>query len=175
MNAGRLATGGATMFFRQWGGPMAATGLLAGLGFGFWMYVSDLNKRAEKAEAARDMYQGQLLTKTEQAATNAGKVAELTAILEGRQALSAVQLSAEEDRRKAAERRNNLTAGALDDLKKRIETFECGLGRDLSGSLLDNRASRETERRSREDAIADLRGRSVQDGPGPATTDGAGT
>jgi hypothetical protein len=167
--------GAAVAFFRQWGAPMLAGSLTLGLGLGFWAYVSAVTDRAERAEALLVQRDAQIVTLTQNEKDNAVEAMRLTTILSAKQELSSAQLAAEADRRKAAERRNAQNDGAYNDLKNRIENLQCGLGPDLSSSLLDNRAERDADRRSREKRIDELGRGSVPDEPGVNETDGVGT
>jgi hypothetical protein len=140
----------AISFFRNWGAPILAGLLAFGVGFGFWLYVGEINKARRDAEAKVITLETEVAGLNKTATDNAVEIAGLKLRLDAEQELSQLRLTTEQDRRTAAEARNSRFAGALDALRQDLDTRQCGIGSDLSVGLRDARDAREAERRSRE-------------------------
>ena len=137
-------------FLRKWGAYVLAGLLAIGFGWGFWLYIGEVNDDRREAEAKAAKLETENAGLKLAAAENATRIDRLTLRLDAEQQLAQTRLDSEQARRQAAEIRNGQFAGALDDLRIKLAPLACGIGADLSDSLRDARDAREAERRSRE-------------------------
>lgn len=144
-------------FFRQYGAPILALGLGA-------LYVWTLNVQNDRLREKITIAEGREATYILDAQRNAVLIGQLGERLLAEQDLAGVRIEAEQDRRTAAEGRNNRLTGAINGLRTELEGRECGVGPVLSDGLRINRQEREADRRSREAAIGSSTRASVSPG-----------
>lgn len=163
-----------TPFLRSWGAPMLAGGLAIGAGLGFWLWIDAVTDKNREQAAQIVALEGVIETKEKEGIEDATTIAVLTERLTNEQALAAVRLEMEQDRRTASENRNRRMEGSIRDLRQDIEGRDCGIGSSLTDSLRDAWAEREAERQSREGSIASVGRDDLSTGGGLDATDGAG-